>query len=101
MLEVVLVEHGAHEIALFDADPVLAGQNAADFDTELENVGAELLGLFKLARIVGIVKDQGMQVAVAGVEHIGDAQPMELFDSSFMRPSTLGSWWRGIVPSMQ
>jgi hypothetical protein len=54
---------------------VLAGQHAADLDAELEDVGAERLGALQLARLVGVVEDQRMQVAVAGVEHVGDAQP--------------------------
>ena len=44
----------------------------------LQDVGAERLRPLELARLVGIVQDQRMQIAVAGVEHVGDAQPVLL-----------------------
>ena len=34
MCQVALVEHCSHEVALFDADPVLTGQHATDFDAK-------------------------------------------------------------------
>ncbi len=72
--EVVLVEHGLHQVALLDADAMLAGEHAADLDAEPEDVGAERLGRLDLARDVRVVEDQRVQVAVAGVEDVGDAQ---------------------------
>src|SRR5205814_8473222 len=51
---------------------------APDLDAELQDLRPELLGPLQLARLVGVVQDQRMQVAVAGVKHIGDAQA-ELF----------------------
>src|SRR5208282_4878109 len=50
------------------------GEHAADLDAEPQNIGTELFGAFELARLVGVVEDQRMQVAVAGMKHIGDAQ---------------------------
>ena len=41
-----------------------------------------------------------MQVAVAGMKHIGDAQAVFLGESR-IRASALGSAPRGMVPSMQ
>ena len=64
----------AHQVALLDADAVLAGQHAADLDAEPQDVGAERLGPLELAGLVGVVEDQRMQIAVAGVEDVGDAQ---------------------------
>ena len=49
------VEHFRHQVALLDADAVLAGEHAADLDAQLENVGAEFFGALKLARFVGVV----------------------------------------------
>ena len=69
-----LGEHHRHQVALFDADAVLAGQHAADLDAELQDVGAELFGAVELALFVGVVQNERMQVAVAGVEHVGDAE---------------------------
>ena len=77
-VEIGLREHHRHQVALLDADAVLAGEHAADLDAELEDLGAELLGLVELARLVGVVEDQRMQVAVAGMEHVGDAQAVVL-----------------------
>src|SRR3546814_15021439 len=77
LLQVGLAEHRAHEIALLDADAMLAGQHAADLDAELQDVGAEVLRLLQLARLVGVVEDERMQVAVAGVKDVGDAQAVE------------------------
>ena len=63
-----------HQVALLDADAVLAGQNAADLDAEPQDVVAERLRAFQFAGLVGVIEDQRMQIAVAGVEDIGDAQ---------------------------
>src|SRR6478672_957670 len=57
-------EHHRHQIALLDADAVLAGQDAADLDAKFQDVGAELLGALELALLVGVVEDERMQVAV-------------------------------------
>ena len=44
LVEVDLGEHRRHQVALLDADAVLAGEHAADLDAELQDVGAECLG---------------------------------------------------------
>ena len=90
--QIDLVEHLRHQVALLDAHAVLAGQHAADLDAEAQDVGAERLGPLQLARLVGVVEDQRMQIAVAGVEDVGDAAGRSVSDSSRMRCSTLGSW---------
>ena len=101
MGEVGLVEHRAHQVALFDADAVLAGQHAADLDAEPQDVGAERLGALDLARLVGVVEDQRMEIAVAGMKHIGDAEPVLLRQVAHARSAPRASRPRGIVPSMQ
>src|SRR5690348_5777550 len=73
--EVDLVEHRRHQVALFDPDAVLAGQHAADLDAQFQDLGAESLGGLELARLVGIVEDERLQVPVAGVEHVCDPEP--------------------------
>src|SRR5579863_6635339 len=78
MGKIVLVEHRAHQIALLDADPVLASQHPADFDAQPQDVGAEGFGALDLALLVGVVEDERVEVAVAGVKHIGDAEPVPL-----------------------
>ena len=55
---------------------MLAGEAAADLDAELQDVGAGVLGLLQLARVVGVEQDQRVQIAVAGVEDVGDLEPV-------------------------
>src|SRR3954470_13649467 len=76
LVEIDLAEHLRHQIALFDADAMLAGEHPADRHAEPQDIGAEGLRLVQLSRPVGIVEDQRMEIAVAGVEHIGDPQPV-------------------------
>src|SRR5262249_52518982 len=66
--QIRLAEHRRHEIAFLDADAVFAGEHAAHFDAELQDIGAERLGAFELAGIVRIVEDERVQIAVAGME---------------------------------
>ena len=80
LLEIGRVELERHEIALLDADPVLAGEAAADLDAELEDFLAHEFGLFHLARLVGVEHHQRMQIAVARMEHVGDAEPLRFGD---------------------
>src|SRR6185369_229263 len=44
LVEIDLGELLAHQVALLDADAMLAGQHAADAHAEAQDVGAELLG---------------------------------------------------------
>ena len=74
LIEVGLAEHHRHQVALLDAHAMLAGENAADFDAQPEDIGAESLRALQLARLVGVVENQRMQVAVAGMKDIGDTQ---------------------------
>src|SRR5690606_5544044 len=76
VVEVDVGEHLRHQVPLLDADPVLAGQHAADLHAQAQYVGAEALRPVELARYIGVVEDQRMQIAVAGVEDIGDPQPI-------------------------
>src|SRR4051812_25988094 len=55
LVEVFFRKHHRHQITLLDADAVLAGQHAADLDTEPQDVGTEFLRLVELARLVGVI----------------------------------------------
>src|SRR5436190_8367642 len=68
--EIGLGELDVHQVALLDADAVLAGEAAAGGDAQLEDLMTRLLGPIGLRRIVGVKQDQGVQVAVAGVEDV-------------------------------
>src|SRR4029077_12958118 len=70
----------AHQLALLDADAMLAGQAAAELDAELEDFGAAQLGTLEFDLVVGVVEYQGMQIAVAGMEDIDDAEAMAAAD---------------------
>ena len=74
LVEVDLREHDRHEVAFLDADAMLTGQHAADLDAQPQDIGAEFLGALELAGRIRIVENERMQVAVAGVEDVGDAQ---------------------------
>src|SRR5450759_4324119 len=74
LVEIDLAEHLAHQVALFDADAMFAGEHTAELDADPQNIRTKSFGPLHFAGLVGIVQDQGMQVAVPGMKHIGDAQ---------------------------
>lgn len=100
LVEVDLAEHFRHQIALLDADAVLAGEHAAELDAGAQDVGAEGFGALDLAGLVGIVEDQRMQIAVAGMEHVG-ATKLVLFRELADARQRLRQRTAGMVPSMQ
>jgi hypothetical protein len=62
--------------ALFKADTVLAGDDAADGNRSFEHLMRNRLRAAALVGITRIVHDQRMQVAVAGVEDVADLHPV-------------------------
>src|SRR5476651_828683 len=44
LVEVDLAEHFRHQVALLDADAMLAGEHAAEFNTTTQDIRAESLG---------------------------------------------------------
>src|SRR3954468_767572 len=80
LLKVFRGELDRHQVALLDADPVLARQAAADLDTELQNVLACRFGLLQLARLVDVEHDIRVQVAVASMEDSGHLESIALAD---------------------
>ena len=63
---------GAHLVDLFAPDAVLAGDRAADGDAQLQDRPAQDFGPLHLAVDAGVIEDQGVQIAVAGVKYVGD-----------------------------
>ena len=53
---------------------MLARQHAAHLDAKAQDIGAEGFRPFELARLHGVEDDQGMQIAVAGMKDIAEAQ---------------------------
>ena len=49
---------------------MLTGNGPADIDTHLEYLRAKLLSLLKLTRLIGIVQNQWMKVAVTCMKYI-------------------------------
>ena len=74
LIEVDLAEHLRHQVALFDTNAMLTGQNATEFDAGPQDIGAKRLGAFDLAGLIGVIENERVQIAVAGMEHVGTAQ---------------------------
>ena len=55
---------------------MLSGHRAAHLDADLEDPPPELLGALDLPRPVRVEEDEGVQVAVPGVEHVGHVEPV-------------------------
>ncbi|CAI8810606.1 hypothetical protein EMIT0373P_20256 [Pseudomonas chlororaphis] len=72
--QLVAVELGAHLVDFLPADPVFAGDAAADRDAQLEDLAAQGFGAVQFAGLVGVEQDQRVHVAVAGMEHVGHPQ---------------------------
>src|SRR6478672_1088367 len=72
-VQVSLAVHLTEEPALFESDAVLARNRSAQADTQADDLGRELLGTIVRARLASVVQDQWVQVPVARVEDIGDA----------------------------
>src|SRR5215204_1245848 len=77
-VEVGLAEHLRHVLLLVDADAVLAGDRAARLQARVEDPAGELLGALGLALVAAVEADERMEVAVAGVEDVGDDHPVLL-----------------------
>src|SRR3546814_16296267 len=74
LLEIGLGEHHGHQVALFDADAMFPGEDAADLDAQLQYVAAERLCAVELSGDVGVIEDQRVKIAVSRMEHVGDLE---------------------------
>src|SRR6266702_7631162 len=79
-IEISVGEKKRHELALFHADAVLAGERPADFHAIADDFGGGFEGAFELRGIPRIVEDDGMEIAVAGVKNIADLKAVLLAD---------------------
>jgi hypothetical protein len=73
-------EHRRHVLRLVGADAVLAGERAAGIDAVAENLGGGFDRPFRLAGNPLVVADQRVEVAVAGMEDVADAQARSLLE---------------------
>src|SRR5688572_6517213 len=76
--EIVSGELQRHEAVLLHADAVLAGDRAARRDARFEDLETRLLHAIELALLRE--EDEWMEVAVARVEHVRDADAVSLRD---------------------
>ena len=73
-VQVGLVEHQRHVALLVDADAVLAGDRAAGVDAGREDQRRRAPRPARPRPPGAVVADERVEVAVAGVEHVGDLQ---------------------------
>jgi hypothetical protein len=74
-VHLVRVIHGGKVFELLDANAVLAGDRAAHLDAQLENAAGQRLGAREGSRLAAIKQDEWMEIAIAGVKDVCDAQP--------------------------
>src|SRR5262245_27508927 len=53
---------------------MLAGENATDLDAEFQDFRAEFFSLLQFTGCIGVIENEWMQIAVTGMENIGEAQ---------------------------
>ncbi len=88
-----------HVLDLLDADPVLAGDGAAQLDAGGENLVGGREHPLHLVGVVLVKKEDGVDVAVAGVKDVGDPQSRGARPTSVMIRRMSGSLVRGTTPS--
>ena len=71
-------EQQRHELDLLDADAVLAGDAAAERDARVEDLVAGGEHALDLVGVALVEEQDRMDVAVAGVEDVGDAELVAL-----------------------
>jgi len=69
-IEVGVGKKKRHELGLFHANAMLAGERAAHFHAVADDFGGGLHGAFELTFVAWIVENDGMKVAIPGVEDI-------------------------------
>ena len=68
------LELHSHQIALFHANAMLTGQAAADFHAKLQYIGTKGFSAAKTIGVIRVKHNQRMQIAITGMEHIGDLE---------------------------
>jgi len=78
-LDLVRAELYTHLIDLLDANAMLTGNRATHLHAFHKHFSREFFSASKLVRIVGVEQDQGMKVAISGMEYVWTAQSILLF----------------------
>ena len=69
----ICVVHLGEELPLLDPDAMFARDRSAQADAQAQDLRGQDLRAIVGARLAAVVEDQGVQVAVAGMEHVRDA----------------------------
>ena len=89
LITLLIAELNAHFAQFLDTHTMFAGNRTALFDTQLQNFTTELFGFFELPGIVTIVENKRVEITIAGVENIRNAQFVLLRQSTnFSQNST-------------
>ena len=73
-IEIGVGEEKRHQFTFFHTDAVLAGEAAADLDAVANDFGGCLHGALELFVVAQIVENDGMKIAVAGMEDVADVE---------------------------
>ncbi len=63
-----------HELAFFHTDAVFTGEAAADFNAVTDDFGGCFQRALELFVVAEIIENDGMEIAVAGVEYVADVE---------------------------
>src|SRR6266699_1077293 len=102
-VEIGVGEKKRHQLGLFHADAVFAGECATNFHAIADDFRGGLHGMFELPPIARIVENDGMKVVVAGVENIANVETIsraDMADAATRSRSALSrarrtsrAWW--------
>jgi hypothetical protein len=83
-----------HKLAFFHADAVLAGESAADLDAIADDFVGGGDGSLEMRGIAGIVKNDGVEIAVAGMKDVADLESVGFSDfrNAAKGLRELGAW---------
>jgi hypothetical protein len=57
---------------------MLSGEHAAVLHAKPQDVGAKAFRLVEFVRVVRVIEDKWVEIAVSGVKHVGDPQAVFL-----------------------
>jgi hypothetical protein len=78
--EVVVGEHERHEVPLLESDAMFARKRAPGVDAEPDDLLRRSEHALQHARLAPVERQEGVKVAVARVEHVGDGDALARAD---------------------
>ena len=76
--EICFGKHRVHEVAFLDANAVFTSEYAFDLNAQTEDVSAKSFCPVCVAINAGIIQNEGVEIAVAGMKNVCDAKSMFL-----------------------